>query len=82
MVIKKKKSAQHKTEIPINKIKAANKYAFVIVPIVLALADYLAVLCAEELSFCLRNLMVPQGAVLYISKFNFYVIMPVLYLIF
>ena len=82
MLIKKKKSAQHKTEIPINKIKAANKYAFVIVPIVLALADYLAVLCAEELSFCLRNLMVPQGAVLYISKFNFYVITPVLYLIF
>ena len=82
MLIKKKKSAQHKTEIPINKIKAANKCAFVIVPIVLALADYLAVLSAENISFILRNVLIQNHGVLVITDFNFYFITPVIYLAF
>ncbi len=64
------------------RIKASNKYAYIIVPLLLMLTDYCAVLCAEEVSFQLRNFLVPQGGVLRITKFTFYFITPVLYWVF
>ena len=61
------------------KLKKTNKYAYLFAPLLLFLADYFAVLCAEELSFVLRNFLVPDGGELYISKFHFYIIAPVIY---
>ena len=82
MARKKRPAQQNKKVISIQKISAINKYSFIIVPVILFFADYLAVLCAEEFCFCLRNILVPHGGTLYISKFNFYVITPFLYITF
>ena len=82
MVRKKRPAQQNKKVISIKKISAINKYSFIIVPVILFLADYLAVLCAEQLSFDLRNILVQNHGRLYISKFNFYIITPFLYIIF
>ena len=64
------------------RIKTTDKYAFILVPLLLLVADYCAVICAEAMSFFLRNRLVPEGGVLYISPFNFYVVTPVLYVLF
>ncbi len=64
------------------KIKASNKYAYIIAPLILALADYCAVLCAEQLSFILRNYFISDHGVLEITKFHFYVITPVVYFLY
>ncbi len=61
------------------KLKKTNKYAYLFAPLLLGLADYAAVLCAEELSYVVRNFLVPDGGELYISKFHFYIIAPVIY---
>ena len=82
MVRKKRPAQQNKKVISIQKISAINKYSFIIVPVILFFADYLAVLCAEQLSFDLRNILVQNHGRLYISKFNFYIITPFLYIIF
>ena len=64
------------------KIKATDKYAFILVPLLLLAADYCAVISAESISFALRNWLVPDGGELYISPFNFFVTTPVLYILF
>jgi Undecaprenyl-phosphate galactose phosphotransferase WbaP len=45
-------------------------------------ADYGAILCAEKISFVLRNILVPDGGQLYISWLVFFVICPFIYIIF
>ena len=40
------------------KMKTSNQYAYIILPVILFLSDYCAVLCAEQLSFTLRNLLI------------------------
>lgn len=64
------------------KIKSTNKYAYIIAPLVLLLSDYLAVLCAEEVSFLLRNYFIQDHGELVITRFHFYVIAPVIYFVF
>ena len=64
------------------KLKKTNKYAYLFAPLLLALADYAAVLCAEELSYVIRNFLVPDHGELYISKFHFYIIAPVIYMVY
>lgn len=64
------------------KIPFKEKYGYVILPILLAVLDYCAVLCAEQLSFTLRNLLITNHGVLRVSWLHFYVICPVIYLIF
>ena len=64
------------------KIKKTNKYAYLFVPLLLVLADYVAVLCAEQLSFTLRNYLITNNGVLRITPFTFFVITPVIYLFF
>lgn len=81
-MVRKKRPMQNRKEVSAKKVAASNKYAFLIVPVILFLADYLAVLCAEQLSFDLRNILVQNHGRLYISKFNFYIITPFLYIIF
>lgn len=70
---------QHST---VRKLKKTNKYAYLFAPLLLVLADYAAVLCAEEVSFALRNYFIQDHGFLYISKFHFYVIAPVIYIVY
>ena len=64
------------------KLKKTNKYAYLFAPLLLVLADYVAVLCAERISFELRNYFIQGHGFLYISKFHFYVIAPVIYIVY
>ena len=64
------------------KIKKTNKYANLFVPLLLMLADYVAVLCAEELSFVLRNYFIRDHGVLEIARYHFYVVTPVIYILY
>ena len=43
------------------------QYADFLLPLILMVVDYSAVLCAEKISFELRNMLVPNGGQLYIS---------------
>ena len=77
-----KRSAYTRQHVAARKLKKTNKYAYLFAPLLLGLADYAAVLCAEELSFVLRNFFVPDHGELYISKFHFYIIAPVIYMVY
>ena len=77
------KRREHKQQHDaVRKLKKTNKYAYLFVPLLLMLADYLAVLCAEELSFALRNYFIRNHGILRITKFHFYVIAPVIYIVY
>ena len=58
------------------KISAADRYTAFLLP------DYIAVVSAEQVAFVIRNFLIPDGGVLHISWFNFWVVFPLLYLIF
>ena len=64
------------------RLSVSGQYAYILVPLFLLLVDYSAVVCAEELSYALRNLLVPTGGRLVISHFTFFVSTPVLYILF
>lgn len=64
-----------------HKITTADKMTTTLLPIVLVLLDYLAVICAEYLSMFLRDAFV-GGSPLYISCVNFWISFPAMYLIF
>lgn len=53
-----------------------------LLPLVLILLDYAALMVSENISFGLRNIFIPQGGTLYISWLNFYVLFPVCFMIF
>ena len=77
-----KLSASRQPHEAAKRIKKIHKYAYLFAPLVLMLADYAAVLCAEGVSFALRNYFVRNHGELYISKFHFYVIAPVIYFVY
>ena len=77
-----KLSASRQQQQTAKRIKKIHKYAYLFAPLVLMLADYAAVLCAEGVSFALRNYFVRNHGELYISKFHFYVIAPVIYFVY
>jgi len=64
------------------RIGLTNKYSSYLLPIILMAVDYCAVLCAENLAFELRNLLIPDNGALNISWLSFYFICPVTYIIF
>jgi len=67
----------------ISKIKDhKTQYVDFLLPVVLMLVDYSAILCAEKISFELRNIFVPDGGQLYIPWLAFFVICPFIYMIF
>lgn len=67
----------------ISKIKDhKTQYVDFLLPVVLMLVDYSAILCAEKISFELRNILVPDGGQLYIPWLAFFVICPFIYMIF
>lgn len=77
-----KLSASRQQQQTAKRIKKIHKYAYLFAPLVLMLADYAAVLCAEGISFALRNFFIQNHGELYISKFHFYVIAPVIYFVY
>lgn len=62
-------------------LQKINKYTNIILPFVLICVDYIAIVCAEELAFNFRNFYTGNHS-LYISWLNFWVVFPLLYLIF
>lgn len=64
------------------KISAADRYTSFLLPILLIIMDYIAIVSAEQVAFVIRNFLIPSGGVLHISWFNFWVVFPLLYLIF
>ena len=65
-----------------NEIKATNKYATFLLPLLLMVIDYIAILCAEQAAFSLRNFLITTNGKLYISWLNFWVVFPTIYLLF
>ena len=64
------------------KISFKDKYAYILLPVLLAIADYCAVLAAEQLAFKLRNFLITDHGSLYISRLHFYVVCPAIFLLF
>ena len=62
-------------------LQKINKYTNIILPLVLICVDYIAIVCAEELAFNFRNFYTGNSN-LHISWLNFWVVFPLLYLIF
>ena len=62
-------------------LQKINKYTNIILPFVLICVDYIAIVCAEELAFNFRNFYTGNSS-LHISWLNFWVVFPLLYLIF
>ncbi len=65
-----------------NEIKATSKYTSFLLPLLLVLIDYLAIVCAEQIAFGLRNFFVTTNGKLHISWLNFWVVFPTIYLLF
>ncbi len=64
------------------KIEKINKYAYLFAPLLLLLADYIAVICAEAVSYKLRNFFIQDHGELHITKIYFYAISPLIYLVY
>lgn len=62
-------------------LQKINKYTNIILPFVLIFVDYIAIVCAEELAFQFRNFYT-GNYYLRISWLNFWVVFPLLYIIF
>ena len=62
-------------------LQKINKYTNIILPFLLICVDYIAIVCAEELAFNFRNFYTGNHG-LHISWLNFWVVFPLLYLIF
>ena len=64
------------------KISAADRYTSFLLPILLIIVDYIVIVSAEQLAFVIRNFVIPNGGTLHISWFSFWIVFPLLYLIF
>lgn len=65
-----------------DKINTSSQYSYIIVSVILILSDYCSVLCAEQLSFTLRNLLIVNHGELRVPSLIFYVITPLIYIVF
>lgn len=63
-------------------MKQRDNYFFCLLPIILLIADYSAIVLSEQFAYTLRNILVPNGGILHISWLNFWITFPLLYLIF
>jgi len=63
-------------------ISIKNKYTTILLPLILMVVDYCAIVAAENVAFQVRNFLVPNGGILHISWLSFHVICPVVYMIF
>lgn len=65
-----------------HRISAADRYTSFLLPIFFLAIDYIAIIFAEQSAFILRNLFITNGGVLHISRFNFWGVFPLMYLLF
>ena len=77
-----KKPVNTNNNINVDRIKISNGYANLIVPLMLVLSDYCAVLCAEEISFILRNLLITDHGELNVPLLIFWVVTPLLFIVY
>lgn len=59
-----------------------NKYTTFFLPLLRLVLDYSAIISAGFIAYEFRNFFVPNGGILHISWLNFYVIWPLIYLLF
>lgn len=64
------------------KIPEYDKYTNYFLSVLLFVIDYLSIVLAEQSAFVLRNWIVSDGGTLHISWLNFWVVFPLLYLLF
>ena len=64
------------------KIPKYDKYTNYFLSALLFVIDYLSIVLAEQSAFVLRNWIVSDGGTLHISWLNFWVVFPLLYLLF
>ena len=62
-------------------IRKLNKYTELILPIILIFVDYIAIISSEKLAFDFRSWYAGNSS-LYISWLNFWIVFPLLYIIF
>jgi len=65
-----------------NEAISKKKHITILLVLFLVVIDYLAVICAEQTAFELRNFFVPHGGKLHISWLNFWVVFPAIFLLF
>ncbi len=63
-------------------MKQQNNRLFYLLPIILLITDYTAIILSEQFAYILRNILIPDGGVLRISWLNFWITFPFMYLIF
>ena len=66
------------------KIKTHKKFKYTnyILSALLLIIDYLAIVFAEQSAFVFRNVIVTDGGTLHVPRLNFWVVFPLLYLLF
>ena len=72
-------------EINMEKVKKVGfleKYAEIIMPTLLVIADWASAICAGRLAFFLRNALVTTNGVLHVSWLNSYVVFPAIFVTF
>ena len=69
-------------KVHVNKIPFKDKYAHILLPALLVIIDYCAVLASEQMAFMLRNFLIKNHGTLYISPLHFYVVCPLIFLLF
>lgn len=69
-------------KIQAHKIPFKDKYAHILLPALLVIIDYCAVLASEQLAFMLRNFLIKNHGTLHISPLHFYVVCPAIFLLF
>ena len=62
-------------------ISIKNKYSNELLPLVLVISDYIAIWLAVNVSYCLRDWLVP-GSHFHLSWLSIHVIIPVVYILF
>ena len=67
---------------PIERISFVEKHIGFLLPLLLFVVDYLAIITAEESAYWVRRFIIPHGSGLRLSWINFWIVFPFLYIIF
>lgn len=65
-----------------SQLAGTNQNISFLLPLLLVVIDYLAVVCAEQTAFSLRNFIVENNGRLHISWLNFWIVFPAIYILF
>ena len=65
-----------------DKVVKNDKRFLFLLPVLLMVVDYIAVVCAEQTAFSLRNFLIENNGKLHISWLNFWIVFPAMFLLF